>query len=90
MTRIRELSERRATREVEAEKLLDERDRLIVDLREKDGLSYTQIAEVIGQARQNAHLAYNRGLRLLGRNGSGDDSADARAARGRAALDRSG
>lgn len=71
ITRIQELSERRATREAEAGALLDERDRLVVALKDADGMSFRQIGEVIGQTTQNAHLAYHRGKGLSAESGTG-------------------
>lgn len=65
VTRIQELSERRSVREAEAIALLDERDRIIVALKDEDGLSFREIGTILGQTTQNAHLAYHRGKGLL-------------------------
>lgn len=60
LTRAAELTERMDTRLAEIEDLGAERVQIIKDLRELDGATYAEIAEVVGKSPQALHKALHK------------------------------
>lgn len=58
LTRVGELTERIDARLAEVESLADERDKIVVQLRDTDGATFREIADAAGKTEQAIHKAY--------------------------------
>lgn len=60
LTRAKELTERIESRLQEAEELSQERNRIVGELRQVDGLTFKLIAAAIGKSEQAIHKAFQK------------------------------
>lgn len=72
LTRARELTERMDVRLAEVEAMGAERNRIVAELREVDGVTFREIAGAVGKSEQAIHKAFQK--RPTEANGSQEDS----------------
>ncbi len=60
LVRVEELTERMDARAGEVEDLAAERNRIVRDLREIDGVTFREIAQAIGKSEQAVHKAFQK------------------------------
>jgi DNA-directed RNA polymerase specialized sigma subunit len=60
LTRVQELTERIEARLADVEALGDERNRIVGDLRSKDGATFKEIGDACGVSEQAIHKAFHK------------------------------